>query len=164
MVSLCKLDTAILALPYDCRGLLTLSFWKEDFFWVTHSGDPDAQKQAIHAKDMQHSNLMLLKEGHCLKDHALSACKLPSHSLHSLGGSSLNTLIELVAGKLGTTLVPEMALEQLVNNKPELICRHLDEPGPHREIAFIVRPNFPSFGNIERLIELITATLNAGAK
>ena len=154
-----ELDTAILALPFDCRGLLKFTFWQEDFYWITHKEDPGAKKRAIHSADMLHSNLMLLKEGHCLKDHALSACKLPSQSIHSLGGSSLNTLVELVAGKLGTTLVPEMALEQLVSNKPELVYRHLDEPGPHREIAFIVRPNFPTFHNIERLIELIESTL-----
>lgn len=154
-----RLDTAILALPYDCQGLLTFSFWQEDFFWITHRDDPGANKQVIHAADMQDTNLMLLREGHCLKDHALAACKLPSTSSYSLGGSSLSTLVELVAGRLGTTLVPEMALEQLVNNKPQLVHRHLEEPGPHRQIAFILRPNYPSLGNIQLLMALIKSTL-----
>ena len=157
-----ELDTAVLALPYDCRGLLTFPFWREDFYWVTHRDDPGASKQAIHSDDMKDANLMLLKEGHCLKEHALAACKLPSQSAYKLGGSSLSTLVELVVGKLGTTLVPEMALDQLVRNKPELVYLHLDEPGPHREIAFIVRANFPSLHNIEQLIELIKRTLAAG--
>ena len=154
-----ELDTAILALPYDCRGLLTFTFWKEDFYWVTHRDDPEAGKQEVHAAEMADSNLMLLKEGHCLKEHALSVCKMSSQSSYSLGGSSLNTLIELVAGKMGTTLVPEMALEQLLGNKPELVYRHVDEPGPHREIAFILRPNFPTFHNIEQLMELMKSSL-----
>lgn len=154
-----EMDTAILALPYDCGSLLTFPFWEEDFFWVTHKDDPDALKQVVHSADLLDSNLMLLAEGHCLKDHALSACGMPSESTYRLGGSSLNTLIELVAGKLGTTLVPAMALKQLIYNKPELVCRHLDEPGPHRKLAFIVRPNFPSLHNIERLIKLIKSNL-----
>jgi LysR family hydrogen peroxide-inducible transcriptional activator len=102
---------------------------------------------------------MLLQDGHCLKDQALSACKLPSDAKHSVGATSLNTLIQLVAGKLGTTLVPEMALEQLIENNALLSKARLSESGPHRRIAFIVRPNYSGVNNIELLMAQFKASL-----
>ncbi|MCW8996971.1 MAG: LysR substrate-binding domain-containing protein [Psychromonas sp.] len=145
------LDAAILALPYDCQHLLHFSFWQEDFYWVTHRDNKMATLKTVKAKQMQQSNLMLLKDGHCLKDHILSACKLTSDASHSLSGTSLNTLIELVASNMGTTLLPQMALQSLVQHRPSLASVRLDEKGPHREITFIVRPNYPSLNNIELL-------------
>lgn len=98
---------------------------------------------------------MLLKDGHCLKEHALAACRLPSAETDSsLASTSLNMLVQMVAGHMGTTLVPEMALDQLVTGNLELKATHLNEPGPHRKIAVITRPNYPSIKNIELLIQM----------
>ncbi len=148
------LDAAILALPFKCDGLLTFEFWAEDFYWITHADDALAHRPQLDNEEMDPQRLMLLKEGHCLKDHALAVCHLPDISAHHLSATSLNTLVQLVANGLGTTLVPEMALAQLVDNNPKIAKVPLAEPGPHREIAFIVRPNYPSLGNIELLMQL----------
>lgn len=158
-----EIDTAILALPYACEGLLSFVFWQENFYWITHIDDELAGKQSISALELDTGSLMLLQEGHCLKDHALAACKLPSAAPHSLSATSLSTLVQLVAGGMGSTLVPEMALPQLVNSNPALARVALDEPGPHRQIAFIVRPNYPMLGNIELLIELLREQLEETA-
>jgi LysR family hydrogen peroxide-inducible transcriptional activator len=154
-----EIDTAILALPYDCDGLLAFEFWEEDFYWITHSDEMQSGCTEVTAKQLKHSNLMLLQDGHCLKDQALSACKFPSDAKHSVGATSLNTLIQLVAGKLGTTLVPEMALEQLIENNALLSKARLSESGPHRRIAFIVRPNYSGVNNIELLMAQFKASL-----
>ncbi|MFQ3245723.1 MAG: LysR family hydrogen peroxide-inducible transcriptional activator [Arenicella sp.] len=154
-----EIDTAILALPYDCDGLLTFEFWEEDFYWITHSDKMQIGCTEVTAKQLAHSNLMLLQDGHCLKDQALSACKFPSEAKHSVGATSLNTLIQLVAGKLGTTLVPEMALEQLIESNALLSKARLSESGPHRRIAFIVRPNYSGVNNIELLMAQFKASL-----
>jgi LysR family hydrogen peroxide-inducible transcriptional activator len=66
----------------------------------------------------------------------------------------------MVAGKLGTTLVPQMALDQLVKNEGELTAVHLNEPGPHRTIALIVRPNYVRTNDIVLLQKLFEAELN----
>ena len=158
-----ELDTAILALPYDCQGLLSFSFWEENFYWITQVDDALAGRQRISALDLDAGSLMLLQEGHCLKDHALAACKLSSASPHSLSATSLSTLVQLVAGGMGSTLVPAMALPQLVDNNPALTRVVLDEPGPHRQIAFVVRPNYPMLGNIELLKVLLREQLEASA-
>lgn len=156
-----EIDTAILALPYSCDGLLTFEFWQEDFYWITHSDEMISGCTEITADELEQSKLMLLQDGHCLKDQALSACNMPSNAQHSVGATSLNTLIQLVAGKIGTTLVPEMALEQLIKHNPLLSQARLSEPGPHRRIAFIVRPNYSGVNNIELLMKQFKGSLKA---
>ena len=153
------LDMAILALPYDVQDLMSFKFWEEDFFWVSHSQNKNAGKSEIRASELEHSELMLLEDGHCLKDHILDACNIDSSSQYSLKASSLNTLIQLVKGKMGTTLVPEMALKELVGNKKDLSISHLDEPGPHREIALITRPNYAGMENVKMLVDFFGNSL-----
>jgi len=155
-----EIDSAILALPYPCEGLLSLEFWQEDFYWVALKGDKHAEQKEIGSDELNHSNLMLLKEGHCLKDHILDACKLPKDfSKSNISATSLNTLIQMVIGKLGTTLIPEMAVDQLMHQNDTLSAVHLNEPSPHRRIAFIIRPNYSRMSSIEALMTLCKETL-----
>lgn len=153
------LDAAILALPFKCDGLLTFRFWAEDFYWITQADDRLARKAQLEHDELDPQRLMLLKEGHCLKDHALSVCHLSEIAEHRLSATSLNTLVQLVANGLGTTLVPAMALPQLVDHNPRIAKVPLAEPGPHREIAFVVRPNYPGVSNIELLMQLFQREL-----
>lgn len=160
MVRRGEIDTAILALPFPCEGLLSLEFWKEDFYWVALKGEKHAQQQEITSEELNQCNLMLLKEGHCLKDHILEACKLPEQAANrGFGTASLDTLIQMVLGKLGTTLIPEMAIDQLISQHKELAAVHLREPGPHRRIAFILRPNYTRTSSIEALIDICKEAL-----
>ncbi len=153
------IDTAILALPYEHEGLLAFPFWKENFCWVTHKEDPIASLDVVHAEDLDPSRLLLLEEGHCLKDHALAACHFQESATRGLRATSLFTLVQMAAGKMGSTLVPEMSVHQLVAQNSELVSVPLAEPGPHRELAFIVRPNYPNLSAIELLIELLKKVL-----
>lgn len=156
-----ELDAAILALPYDIDGLMAFNFWQEDFYWVSHKDECALNLNEITTNEFDLAKLMLLKEGHCLKEHALTACKLENtNHENQLDSASLHTLIQMVAGKLGTTLVPQMALDQLVKNEGELTAVHLNEPGPHRTIALIVRPNYVRTNDIVLLQKLFEAELN----
>ncbi|MCW8830933.1 MAG: LysR substrate-binding domain-containing protein [Gammaproteobacteria bacterium] len=160
MVRRGELDTAILALPYDIEGLLAFEFWEEDFYWITHCEDRLAEQNEITSAELDQSQLMLLKDGHCLKEHALAACKLPVSKTDTLlASTSLNTLVQMVAGRMGTTLVPAMSLHQLLSGNPELRAVHLNEPGPHRKIAFITRANYPGVKSIELLMQLFRRQL-----
>jgi len=155
-----ELDAAILALPFNIEGLLAFEFWEEDFYWITHCDDQLAQQKEITSDQMIQSHLMLLKDGHCLKEHALAACKLPSSETdNSLASTSLNMLVQMVAGRMGTTFIPAMALNQLLSGNSELKAVHLNEPGPHRKIAFITRANYPRVNNIELLMQLFRQEL-----
>jgi LysR family hydrogen peroxide-inducible transcriptional activator len=106
---------------------------------------------------------MLLKDGHCLTEHALSACKLEGVSTHSFSATSLSTLIQLVVGNIGSTLVPEIALEQMVDKNAQLTSVPLEEPGPHRQLAIAIRPNYPGMTNIQALVKLFGDRLKEAA-
>jgi len=155
MVRRGEIDTAILALPFPCEGLLSMEFWQEDFYWVALKQDEKTRRSDISSKELNNCDLMLLKDGHCLKEHILEACKLPEQAANQgFGATSLNTLIQMVLGKLGTTLIPQMAMEPLIAQHTELAAVHLNEPGPHRRIAFILRPNYTRTSSIEALMDI----------
>ena len=153
------LDAAIIALPYECDGLLTIPFWQEDLLWIVHASDNNARVKCAKLDDLERTHLMLLKDGHCLTDHALAACKLGDLSTHGFSATSLSTLIQLVAGRIGSTLVPQIALEQLVHENTQLAIIPLDEPGPHRQLAIAIRPNYPGIASIEALVQLFEEEL-----
>lgn len=154
------IDTAILALPFDHEGLLSFEFWQEDFYWVAHKTLVHKGQREITSHELDPAKLMLLKEGHCLKDHVLEACKFSEQVAgQGFGATSLNTLIQMAVGKLGTTLVPAMALEALIAHNDQLSAVHLCEPGPHRRIAFMVRPNYARLAGVETLMGLCRQAL-----
>lgn len=136
------LDMAILALPFNIKGLLALKFWKENFFLVSHKEEMLDKENKIKAKNIDTSNLLVLEDGHCLKKHIISVCKISSKKNFSMESSSIGTLIQLVAGKMGKTLLPKLAVNQLIGSIPDLVEMELDEPGPHRELAVIIRPKY----------------------
>ena len=171
------LDTAILALPFPCEGLLTLEFWQEDFYWVTAKDSQHVGLTEITSAQIPSQQLMLLKEGHCLKDHILDVCQLSKHieqketgqqgigqnkigQQQNFEATSLHTLIQMVQGSLGSTLIPAMAKQQLLGDNPKLSAIHLNEPSPHRRIAFIFRPNYSRFSSIQTLADLCREVLH----
>ena len=154
-----EIDTAILALPYPTEGLLTFEFWQEDLFWISHSDDVTSTSEIVTTQELERARLILLREGHCLKDHALSACQFGSEKAKSLNATSLTTLIQLVIGRFGSTLVPELALDALVKSDSNLSVKRLAESGPHRRLAFIVRPNYTNLDDINALISLFRSQL-----
>lgn len=160
MVRSGDIDAAVLALPYAHEGLMSLPFWQEDFYWVTHKDEFPNHITEITSAELAIEKLMLLKDGHCLKDHALAACSLQNLKQESeFNSASLHTLIQMVAGKLGTTLVPQMAIDQLIYTESELKAIHLDEPGPHRCIALIIRPNYVRTDDIDILSKIFSQEL-----
>ncbi|MEP1741638.1 MAG: LysR substrate-binding domain-containing protein [Kangiellaceae bacterium] len=154
MVRQGEIDTAVIALPYPCEGLLTLEFWHEDFYWITLKGNKHSHQKQVNASTIGKSQLMLLNEGHCLKEHVLDVCKLSSPIKSKLGATSLSTLIQMVQANLGTTIIPEMAKEQLINENDHLAAIHLNEKSPHRRLAFVLRPNYTRLSSIEILAKL----------
>ena len=110
------LDMAILALPFDIQGLLALKFWKENLYLISHKEEMIKKKKKIKAKNIDYSNLLVLEDGHCLKKHIVSACKISTKKRFSMESSSMGTLIQLVAGKMGKTLVPKLAVNQLIES------------------------------------------------
>lgn len=156
-----SLDTAVLALPYALEGLHTFEFWQENFCLICHRDDAQASKTELSSDQLDTSRLLLLRDGHCLKEHALAVCKLKRKERdNSLAATSLHTLVQMVAGKMGITLIPEMAKKQLLTGNSELKSIPLSEPGPHRRIAFIARLNYVGVNNLEILMNLFKKQLS----
>jgi LysR family hydrogen peroxide-inducible transcriptional activator len=105
-----------------------------------------------------------LDDGHCLKSHVLAACKIETNKQYSMEASSLTTLTQLAAGGMGSTLVPHIAIDQLVNSNSLINKALLDEPGPHRELAIIIRPSYSSMESVELLSEVFTSSLQKKLK
>lgn len=155
-----SLDTAILALPYMLEGLHTFEFWQENFCLICHRSDSQADKPAISSDQLDTSRLLLLRDGHCLKEHALAVCKVKrKEGDNSLAATSLHTLVQMVAGKMGITLIPEMAEKQLLLGNSELKSIPLNEPGPHRRIAFVTRLNYVGVTSLEILMNMFKEQL-----
>ena len=154
-----ELDMGILALPYPVKDLKVLKFWSEDFFWICKADDERSKMQKITARELDLSELILLEEGNCLTDHVLSACNISFSHQHSFRVSNLNTLMQLVKGGMGTTLIPAMATEQLVDNDRMLTKAYLDEKSPHREIALLTRETFVAMDEVGLLADIFSEEL-----
>ena len=132
------LDLVLLALPYHADSVETLPLFKDGFQLVARKDSPLAQKKAATTADLKDADLLLLAEGHCLREHALAACRLPQAD-SGFAGASLNTLVEMVAGGLGVTLLPDMAVPMHVPKPGELVARPFDRSGPGRQIGLAWR-------------------------
>lgn len=157
-----SIDTAIIALPYPIEGLLSFEFWAEDFFAVFPATDAFANLESIDAQTLSQANLMLLGEGHCLTEQALSVCQLPASQVkNTFSDASLNTLIQMALGKIGTTLVPQMALDQVFQQNNDVKAVPLAEKGPHRHIAFVTRLNYARVDDVNLLGDMFRQALQS---
>ena len=132
------LDLVLLALPYHADNVETLPLFKDGFQLVTRKDSPLAQKKVATTADLKDADLLLLAEGHCLREHALAACRLPQAD-SGFAGASLNTLVEMVAGGLGVTLLADMAVPMHVPKTGELVARPFDRSGAGRQIGLAWR-------------------------
>ncbi|WP_151831746.1 LysR family transcriptional regulator OxyR [Acinetobacter ursingii] len=158
-----NLDMVLLALPFDTRGLKVSEVAKEDLYLVCNKHDQHSLN-AQSLDDLDLSRLMLLEEGHCLRDHALSACPIGERKNDNrLKASSLPTLIEMVSSNLGFTLLPAIAIEtHILKGNDELVIKPLQD-APSRTLALITRKSTPlqsEFDVILGILKKITANLN----
>jgi LysR family hydrogen peroxide-inducible transcriptional activator len=132
------LDLVLLALPYHAENVETQPLFKDGFHLIARKDSPLAQKKSATTADLKDADLLLLAEGHCLREHALAACRLPQAD-SGFAGASLNTLVEMVAGGLGVTLLPDMAVPTHVSKQGELVARPFDRSGAGRQIGLAWR-------------------------
>ncbi|NOY62726.1 MAG: hydrogen peroxide-inducible genes activator, partial [Gammaproteobacteria bacterium] len=151
-----EIDGAILALPYDLGRLEHQTFWQEIFWVAFPARHAMAQGGAISSAKLPMDELMILEEGHCLADHALSAChKTEQRNQALFQGTSLYTLIEMVAGGQGITFLPEMAVDSAIVTQSDIALRRLADKGPHREISLVWRPTYRRKKDLSLLAECI---------
>lgn len=149
-----NLDMVVLALPFDTRGLKVAEVAKESLFLVCNKLDIASQAKSLDDLDL--SRLMLLEEGHCLRDHTLSACPIGERKNdHRLKASSLPTLVEMVSADLGFTLLPEIAIHtNMIKANPELMVKQI-EAAPSRILALVTRKSTPLQSEFDVLLQIL---------
>jgi LysR family hydrogen peroxide-inducible transcriptional activator len=105
------MDAALIALPYDAHGIATAAIADDEFLFLGPEDHPLAKRNDLSPDQLKTEELLLLEDGHCLREHALSACKLSPRHSSEVGATSLHTLVQMVAGGMGVTLLPKLAAE-----------------------------------------------------
>ena len=157
------LDAVLLALPWDCGRVETLPLFDDPFSLVFHPGDMTDPPPQVRPDAIDDTHLLLLEDGHCLKDQALAACGRPElRADPSHRGTSLVTLVQMVAGRLGQTLVPQLALDAGILAGSELIARPL-AGGASRTIALAWRTGSLRAAEFRLLGETLRAAMDSEA-
>ena len=153
-----ELDFALIALPFDTGKLLVEPLFDDDLWLVGRKDDPELKTRRVSVTQSLSDRMLLLEEGHCLREHALYACSGPSHpSAEGVEATSLLTLVEMVESGLGVGLVPEMAVRSRLTDSPGLLARPLLKPSPKRTIALVARPSTSRLADLRVLAEIIAA-------
>jgi LysR family hydrogen peroxide-inducible transcriptional activator len=135
-----QLDFALIALPYDTAGLLVKELFIDEFWLVAGANDPALKGKEIHLPTKMAERLLLLEEGHCLRDHTMQACKHSDiRNAEGMEATSLLTLLQMVESGMGIALLPEMAVKGGILNGTTLVARPLAPPAPKRVIALVAR-------------------------
>ncbi|PTX54618.1 LysR family hydrogen peroxide-inducible transcriptional activator [Litoreibacter ponti] len=149
-----RIDTAIVALPVSEPAFSEVELFTERFVLVRPGADRD--KPVPSPEALREMRLLLLEEGHCFRDQALSFCNLTTAAppREMLDGSSLSTLVQMVNVGVGVTLIPEMALE-IETQSAQVSVARFPEPQPRRSIGMIWRKTSPMAAQLAQLSEIV---------
>lgn len=149
-----ELDLVLFALPFACGEVTEYPLFDDRFLAAYPKGE--AAGKEIRTDDLKDARLLLLEEGHCLRDHALSACNLlGAQARAAYSGTSLATLIQMVASGQGVTLLPEMAVTAGLADQADLDVVAFSDISPTRQIGLIWRPANPREATFLKLGEAI---------
>jgi LysR family hydrogen peroxide-inducible transcriptional activator len=139
-----RLDAGLLALPVEDHGMEVETLFEEPFVAAMPSSHPLSDKQAIGLADLEGEELLLLEEGHCLRQHALAVCELAgAHERVDFHATSMETLRQMVAANAGVTLLPVLSVKPPVPSTANIALRPFESPAPSRTIALVWRSSSP---------------------
>ncbi|MBL4790884.1 MAG: hydrogen peroxide-inducible genes activator [Kordiimonadaceae bacterium] len=151
-----ELDLVLYALPFACGDVAEMPLFFDGFVAAYPKGQ--VKGKTITTAELDQSNLMLLEEGHCLRDHALDACRLvPNQARRELSGTSLPTVLQMVASGRGTTLLPQMAVDAGLAQGVAVDILHFSDINPARSIGLIWRKTNPRANTFKALGKVIKA-------
>lgn len=139
-----QLDLIILAFPYPMPEMETISLFRDEFLLCLPPGHQLEKTKQVKQQQLRGEKLLLLEEGHCLRDHALEACKLESADTDLVyQGTSLHTLVQMVANGLGVTLLPDISVKADILGDTHLQLKHFSNENVSREIGMAWRKSDP---------------------
>ena len=153
-----RADCVLLALPF-ATGEVEMEHIADDRLFIALPKDDPRDPPAVFSPEMiDEGRLLLLEDGHCLKEHALAACNRPElRASATMIGTSLHTLVQMVDNGLGLTMLPEMAIDAGILHETEVVARPLKSKNASREIALIWRKNSPRGDEFRLLAEELRA-------
>ena len=154
-----KLDTALLAFPLSEPAIEEIPLLTEEFVLVRPADDQDMPVPS--PESLNEMKLLLLEEGHCFRDQALSFCKIgPATPREVLDGNTLSTLVQMVSAGIGVTLIPEMAIDIETRSANVSIAR-FGELKPQRTIGMVFRKTNPLAEQLRQIAEVIREAVNS---
>jgi len=149
------IDAALIALPFDTEGLASRTLFDDGFLFACLPDHPLAERPAITDADLAAQPLLLLEEGHCLRGHALDACRLAGSAARvQFEATSIHTLVQMVAAGIGVTLLPEMAVAANIAAGTDIRLLPLADAAV-RHIGLVWRRASPRVKEFELLADMI---------
>lgn len=152
-----QLDVLLLALPVDHPDIETVRLFDDRFLLAMASSHRMSDRVKATPDLLETEKLLLLEEGHCMRDQALAFCSLRRiENINTFGASSLSTLVQMVANGLGMTLLPELAVP-LESRRGDIRLMRFTDPEPQRVIGLAWRRSSPRKRHFEELGQMIAA-------
>ena len=155
-----RLDAVLLALPCACAGASVAPVARDEFLLALPAGHPLAAHRRVPLPALATERMLLLEDGHCLRDQALSVCGLLAGDRRDedeVAATSLHTLVQMVAGGLGVTLLPRLAVATGLIDNTGIELRPLAAAGAWRTIGLAWRPGAPRSADYAALVPLLSA-------
>ncbi len=151
-----ELDVLLLALPYDMRGVQVTPLFKDRFMLAYRKGTARVDPENYRFNRLDADSILLLEDGHCLRDHALAACKIRNtQKVRRIGASSVLTLVEMVDADLGITFLPEMASGSSILRNTRVRLKPLSD-NSYRTIGLAWRKGSGRIDEFRRLGRFLT--------
>lgn len=151
-----EIDLGILALPAPAEGLTTRALYSEAFTVALPQQHPLAHKPSIKVGDLKGQTLLLLEDGHCLRDQALEVCsRVDVREPEDFRATSLETLRQMVVAGLGITLMPEKAVDSPFGSQRGLVVRPFARPAPARTVGAVWRKSSTRGAAIGALCDVV---------
>ncbi|MFN3213641.1 MAG: LysR substrate-binding domain-containing protein [Henriciella sp.] len=155
-----KLDAALIALPWEASGVETMDLGEDEFLLVAPTGHDLAERSDLKSSDLLDEDILLLEDGHCLRDHALSICRLPSkRDGADVTATSLPTLVHMVAGGLGVSLLPRLAIDAGVTSGADVELQAFETPLIGRRIGIAWRTGSPRAAEAKMIGEIVRGAI-----
>ncbi len=138
-----ELDVLLLAQEADLGSSKILPLFKDEFVVVFPRSHRFAARKVVHEEDLQDESVLLLEDGHCLRDQTLGVCQSAGAEEGDFRATSLNTLVQMVAHGVGITLLPQMAIENELGHATSLVARRFVRPRPYRTVCLAWRSTSP---------------------
>jgi LysR family transcriptional regulator, hydrogen peroxide-inducible genes activator len=155
-----EIDLGIMALPAIADGIESRALYEENFTVALPNNHPLAAKTSIKVQDLKGHTLLLLEDGHCLRDQALEVCsRVDVKEAEDFRATSLETLRQMVVAGLGITLLPEMAVESPFGSQRGLTIRQFAKPAPSRTVGAVWRKTTTRAAAIGALCDVIDGVM-----